>query len=162
MRLEKKLQTINPRVTIYTDGACSGNPGPGGWGARMIYKNSFKDISGYELDTTNNRMEMIAAIEALSLLKKKCDIDIFTDSMYLKNGMTVWIHNWVRNNWQKKHSKQLKNIELWEKLHDLSKKHNIIWHWVKGHASDEGNIVADSLAVEARKHAEKQLSRLVV
>jgi ribonuclease HI len=143
------------RVKIYTDGACSGNPGPGGWGAHLIYKNTKKDISGYELDTTNNRMEMVAAIEALAILKQKCDIDLYTDSVYLKNGMTLWMPTWLSNNWRKKHSGEVKNIELWQKLNELSSNHNIIWHWVKGHSSNEGNNRADDLAVQARKKAEK-------
>lgn len=143
------------RVTIYTDGACSGNPGPGGWGAYLIYKNTEKDISGYELDTTNNKMEMIAAIEALSILKRKCDVDLYTDSVYLKDGMTKWMPGWIANNWRKKHSGEVKNVELWQKLNELSSKHNIIWHWVKGHSSNAGNNRADDLAVNARKKAEK-------
>ncbi len=143
------------RVQIYTDGACSGNPGPGGWGAVLIYKNVEKEIYGYELDSTNNKMELRAAIEALSLLKRKCDVDLYTDSIYLKNGMTLWLENWVKNNWSKKHRGEVKNIELWQKLQELSEKHNIIWHWVKGHATNPGNIKADLLAVKGRKKAEE-------
>jgi len=145
------------RVQIYTDGACSGNPGPGGWGAYMVYGSTVKEIFGHELDTTNNKMEMKAAIEAISSLKRNCDIDLYTDSMYLKNGITEWLPNWIKNNWRKKHNSMVKNLELWQKLHELSQKHNIIWHWVKGHANNEGNNRADSLATKARKMAEQLL-----
>lgn len=144
-------------VQIYTDGACSGNPGPGGWGALMIYGNHRKEISGYELDTTNNRMELIAAIEALKLLKRRSDVELYTDSVYLKNGMTEWLEGWIANNWRKKHSGEVKNADLWKILNSLSLEHNIIWKWVKGHANNEGNIIADKLAVEARIKAEKLL-----
>ncbi len=143
------------RVQIYTDGACSGNPGPGGWGAYMIYGPNIKELYGYDIDTTNNKMEMVAAIESLLSLKRDCDVDLYTDSIYLKNGMTKWLPSWVENNWRKKHSGSVKNIELWQKLHELSQKHNIIWHWVKGHSNNEGNNRADSLAVKARKIAEE-------
>jgi ribonuclease HI len=143
------------RVQIYTDGACSGNPGPGGWGAYLIYENVEKEISGYELDTTNNKMEMLAAVEALSILKRKCYVDLYTDSVYLKNGMTEWLPNWIANNWRKKHRGEVKNIDLWQKLHELSQNHNIIWHWVKGHAENTGNNRADALAVAARRKAEE-------
>ncbi len=146
---------IIPNVTIYTDGACSGNPGPGGWGAQILCKSKEKRISGYELYTTNNAMELMAAIEALSILKTKCNIDLYTDSIYVQNGMTKWIYSWIENNWRKKHSSEVKNKELWQKLHSLSQKHNVIWHWVKGHSNNQGNIVADMLAVSARKEAEK-------
>lgn len=143
------------RVQIYTDGACSGNPGPGGWGAYLIYNSSEKEIFGSVLETTNNKMELLAAIEALSILKRKCDVDLYTDSIYLKNGMTEWLKVWVQNNWRKKHSGEVKNIELWQKLQELAQKHNIVWHWVKGHSTNEGNIKADLLAVKGRKIAEE-------
>jgi ribonuclease HI len=143
------------RVIIYTDGACSGNPGPGGWAAILIYNDSKKEISGYEIETTNNKMELTAAIEALNILKRSCDVDLYTDSVYLKNGMTDWLPKWISNNWRKKHSGEVKNIDLWQKLHDLSQKHNIMWHWVKAHANNELNNRADALAVIARKKAEE-------
>lgn len=142
-------------VQIYTDGACSGNPGPGGWGALLIYGKHKKEISGYEKDTTNNRMELLAAIEALNSLKVKSNVELYTDSVYLKNGMNEWLPNWIANNWRKKHSGEVKNSDLWKMLNTLNEKHNIIWKWVKGHSTNEGNIIADRLAVEARKEAEK-------
>ncbi|MDX1923741.1 MAG: ribonuclease HI [Rickettsiaceae bacterium] len=156
--MSKAEQEHEQPVIIYTDGACSGNPGPGGWGAIMRYKNTNKEISGYELHTTNNQMELLAAIEALSILKRKCSVEIYTDSIYVKNGITVWIHGWIENNWRKKHSSEVKNKELWQKLHSLCQKHNIIWHWVKGHSNNPGNIAADALAVAARKKAEQLAS----
>lgn len=143
------------KVEIYTDGACSGNPGPGGWGAYLKYGDVTKDISGYELETTNNRMEMIAAIEALSILKRKCIVELYTDSVYLKNGMTIWLPEWIANGWRKKHRGEVKNLELWQKLHEISNYHNIMWYWVKGHSDNYGNQRADSLAVRARKQAEE-------
>jgi ribonuclease HI len=148
-----------PHVTIYTDGACSGNPGPGGWGAYLIYldankKEVTKNLSGYEEYTTNNKMEITAAIQGLASLKTKCNVDIYTDSIYVKNGITIWIHNWIKNQWRKKHNVEVKNIDLWQKLHELAAKHNINWHWVKGHGNNRGNIIADELAVYARKQAE--------
>jgi len=143
------------RVQIYTDGACSGNPGPGGWGAYLIYNGTEKEIFGHDIDTTNNKMEMMAAIEALSILTRKCDVDLYTDSIYLKNGMTEWLPGWITNNWRKKHRGEVKNLDLWQKLHELSQKHNIIWHWVKGHSNNAGNIKADILAVRGRKKAEE-------
>lgn len=143
------------RVQIYTDGACSGNPGPGGWGAYLIYNGTEKEIFGHDIDTTNNKMEMMAAIEALSILTRKCDVDLYTDSIYLKNGMTEWLPGWIANNWRKKHRGEVKNLDLWQKLHELSNKHNIMWHWVKGHSNNTGNIKADILAVKGRKRAEE-------
>jgi ribonuclease HI len=148
---------VENKIIIYSDGACSGNPGPGGWGAILIYGNHKKEISGYELDTTNNRMEMLAAIEAIKCVKKKIDIYLYTDSVYLKNGMTQWLPVWIANNWRKKHNSEVKNIDLWQILHQLSKEHHIIWNWVKGHSNNEGNAQADLLAVAARKKAESIL-----
>lgn len=144
-----------PEVVIYTDGACSGNPGPGGWGALILYKGREKRISGLDLYTTNNKMELMAAIEAISCLTKKCNVNLYTDSVYVKNGITQWIEGWIASNWRKKHSTEVKNKELWQKLHSLSQKHNIIWHWVKGHSNNQGNNIADMLAVEKRKEAER-------
>lgn len=140
-------------VEIYTDGACSGNPGPGGWGALLKYKDREKRISGSEKNTTNNRMEMQAAIEALRILKKPCKINLFTDSIYLKKGMTEWMHKWQSNNWRKGDNKLVKNADLWQELHIETQKHSIIWNWVKGHADNEGNQIADQLAVLARDKA---------
>lgn len=137
-------------VQIYTDGACSGNPGPGGWGAYLIYGKHKKHLSGYQLDTTNNQMELKAAIMSLQALKEPCKIDLYTDSVYVQKGITEWIDGWIRNNWRSKSKKPVKNVELWQELYDAIQKHDINWHWVKGHANIEGNEIADQLAVEQR------------
>lgn len=142
-----------PFVEIYTDGACSGNPGPGGWGALLIFKDIKKEIFGYDVCTTNNQMEIMAAISALQELKKPCEIKLYTDSKYLHNGITVWINNWQKNNWRKSDNKSVKNVELWQKLQSQIKKHDIMWCWVKGHANNPGNIAADNLAVQGREIA---------
>ena len=142
-----------PKVIIYTDGACSGNPGPGGWGALLQYNNIDKKIFGYEINTTNNRMEMVAAIEALRALKKPCDIHLYTDSKYLQQGITQWIHKWIQNNWHKSNNIPIKNIDLWKDLYTEISKHDIMWHWVKGHSNNAGNIIADQLAVKGRENA---------
>ena len=142
-----------PEIQIYTDGACSGNPGPGGWGAYIIYQNIDKQISGFELETTNNRMELTAAIEALKFLKKPCSIDIYTDSNYVRNGITSWIDKWQKNQWLTSKNKAVKNHDLWQSLYHETQKHQVRWHWVKGHASNKGNIITDSLAVKAKNEA---------
>ena len=139
------------QVNIYTDGACSGNPGPGGWGALLIaQKNgqivSKKEIYGGEQNTTNNRMELMAAIKALDVLKKTSEVTIVTDSKYLKDGMTKWLNQWLLNNWKNSAKKQVKNADLWKKINDLSKIHKISWAWVKGHDNHEENEKADYLA----------------
>lgn len=135
------------KVTIYTDGACSGNPGIGGWGAILIYKEYKKEIYGGDENTTNNRMELTAVIEALSTLKKiNCDIEIYTDSQYVKNGITLWLENWKRNGWKNSKKQNVLNRELWEKLEFLVNKHNIEWFWVKGHSNVELNEQVDKLA----------------
>lgn len=146
---------IKPKVTIYIDGACSGNPGPGGYGILLQCKGTKKEIFGYELDTTNNRMELRAAIEALSSLKKSCNLQIYTDSKYLQVGITEWLSSWIKNNWRKNNNKEIKNIDLWQKLYELINKHDIIWEWVKGHSDNVGNIKADELAVKGRNIAKK-------
>ena len=146
------------KITIYTDGACSGNPGPGGWGAILIYKNYEKELFGYDLDTTNNRMELMAAIEAISSIKEKCDIELYTDSIYLKNGITEWIHNWIKKGYLDESKNKIKNVDLWQKIHSLNKMHKINWLWIKGHSNNHGNIRADELAVKGRKIAEKILN----
>jgi len=143
-------ETLLPSVEIYTDGACSGNPGPGGWGALLIFKENKKEIFGHEPETTNNRMELQAAISALQSLKKPCKINLYTDSVYVQKGITEWIHNWKRNNWRKSDNKPVKNADLWRNLQQEIEKHNIIWYWVKGHANNQGNIVADRLATKGR------------
>lgn len=137
-------------IEIYTDGACSGNPGPGGWGALLIYKEHRKEIFGDSLDTTNNQMEIMAAIEALKTLKDKCKVTIHTDSKYLQKGITEWIYKWQKNGWQTSGKKPVKNLELWKTLLSCIQKHDIIWSWVKGHDNNEGNEIADQLAVKGR------------
>lgn len=133
-------------VTIYTDGACSGNPGPGGWGAIMTYGEHTKELYGGEPETTNNRMELTAAIEALNALKKPTKAELWTDSQYVKGGITGWIHGWKKNGWKTSARKPVKNVELWQALDEALKRHDVSWHWVKGHAGHEMNERADELA----------------
>lgn len=135
-----------PHVVIYSDGACSGNPGPGGWGAVLMSGDHRKELNGGETMTTNNRMELLAAISALEALKRRSRVDLYTDSAYVKNGITGWIHGWKRNNWRTAGKKPVKNVELWQRLDDLSRKHDVTWHWVKGHAGIPENERADELA----------------
>ena len=137
------------KTTIYTDGACSGNPGPGGWGAVLIYNGHEKELSGGEKDTTNNRMELTATIESLNALKEKSEVDLYTDSTYVKDGITKWIHNWKKNGWKTAARKPVKNSDLWQKLDEAILNHDINWKWVKGHSGNEGNEKADKLAVNA-------------
>ena len=134
------------KIIIYTDGACSGNPGKGGWGAILKYGDHTKEISGYAELTTNNKMELQAVIEALKLIKKDYDIEIFTDSNYVKDGITKWINTWKLNNWKTSKRESVKNKELWLELDELRQKYNINWNWVKGHADDELNNRVDELA----------------
>jgi ribonuclease HI len=145
------------KIKIYTDGACSGNPGPGGWGALLIYKDKSKKIYGSVAHTTNNQMELMAAIEAISCVKKPCAIELYTDSIYLRDGMTKWLPNWQKNNWQKRGNNAIKNLELWQKLATLADTHDVSWHWVKAHNGDEGNEIADKLAVKGRDEAKKMI-----
>ena len=133
-------------VTIYTDGACSGNPGPGGWGALLQFGEHERELKGGERNTTNNRMELTAAIAALETLKRTCKIHLHTDSTYLRDGMTCWIHNWKRNGWRTTANKPVKNLDLWQRLDKAIQRHDIEWHWIKGHAGDPGNEAADALA----------------
>ena len=133
-------------ITIYTDGACKGNPGEGGWGAYIEYNNEKVKLYGYEKDTTNNRMEITAAIEALRYIKVKSNIIIYTDSKYLMNGINSWIHDWKRNNWRTSSNKGVKNIDLWQIIDELNSNHSIKWTWVKGHSGNPGNEMADELA----------------
>ena len=137
------------KVVIYTDGSCQGNPGPGGWAAILTYGHQEKSISGMEEDTTNNRMELRAAVEALSVLKRSCAVDLYTDSQYLKNGMTTWIYNWRRNGWLNAEKKPIKNQDLWQSLDKLAQNHEINWHWVKAHNGHEMNERVDILAKQA-------------
>lgn len=135
-------------VIIHTDGGCSGNPGPGGWGAVLQYNGHVKDLKGGAPDTTNNRMELTAAIEALNSLKRPCKIELHTDSTYVKDGLTRWIHGWKKNGWKTAARKPVKNVELWQALDEAVQQHEISWHWVKGHAGDEMNERADQLATD--------------
>jgi ribonuclease HI len=135
-----------PPVVIYTDGACSGNPGPGGWGAILTYGDKSKEISGGEAVTTNNRMELMAAISALDALKKPSRVELHTDSQYVMKGITQWIHGWKRNGWKTADKKPVKNAELWQRLDEARHRHDIDWRWVKGHAGHAENERADELA----------------
>jgi ribonuclease HI len=139
------------RVEIWTDGACSGNPGPGGWGAILLFGNHRKELSGGEAATTNNRMELMAAISALEALTRDCAVDLYTDSNYLRGGITGWMTNWKRNGWRTADKKPVKNVELWQRLDEAAKAHDVAWHWVKGHAGTELNERADELAREGMR-----------
>ena len=134
------------QVIIYTDGACRGNPGPGGWGALIRLDAIEKEIFGGQVDTTNNQMELTAAIEGLAALKERCSVELYTDSKYVMDGITQWIQNWKKNNWRTAAKKDVKNKELWQKLDQLISQHQVQWHWVKGHSGDAGNDAADLLA----------------
>jgi len=138
-------------VEIWTDGACSGNPGPGGWGAILLYGELRKEMSGAEPETTNNRMELQAAIAALSALKRPCKVVLHTDSQYVKGGITGWIFGWKKNGWRTADKKPVKNVDLWQALDEAIRRHEIEWRWVKGHAGNELNERADELAREAIK-----------
>jgi ribonuclease HI len=144
------------KIEIYTDGACSGNPGPGGWAAILKFKDNIREISGHINNTTNNIMEMTAIIKALELLNDNCDIEVYTDSKYLKDGITSWIHNWKKNNWKNSAKQEVKNKELWIRLDQLCVEHKIQWHWVKAHNGHHYNERADALAVAARDIAKAQ------
>lgn len=133
-------------VEIWTDGACSGNPGPGGWGAVLVWGDHEKELSGGEAETTNNRMEMMAAIEALNALTRPSRVIVHTDSQYLKDGLTKWLRGWKRNGWKTAAKKPVKNRDLWQALDEAAARHEVDWRWVKGHAGDEGNERADALA----------------
>ena len=140
---------MSDRVTIYTDGACSGNPGPGGWAAVLQFGGSEKEISGGETLTTNNRMELTAAIEALKALKRPCRVDLYTDSQYVRQGITAWLANWKRRGWRTAENKPVKNDDLWKALDAAATRHDVEWHWVRGHANDAMNNRVDALAVAA-------------
>ena len=133
-------------VSIWTDGACSGNPGPGGWGALLRFGEHEKELSGGEFETTNNRMELLAAIEALNALTQPCVVELYTDSQYVKGGMTGWIVGWKKNGWRTSAKKPVKNAELWQALDEAVSGHTVNWHWVKGHAGHPENERADELA----------------
>ena len=136
-------------VQIFTDGACKGNPGPGGWGALLRKGTTEKELSGAEADTTNNRMEMTAAIEALSALKRPCAVDLYTDSKYLIDGITKWLPGWQKRGWKTADKKAVKNEDLWRRLAELNAKHRVTWHWVKGHSGHAENDRVDQLASNA-------------
>jgi ribonuclease HI len=136
------------RITIYTDGACKGNPGPGGWGAVLQYGDQRRELKGGEVSTTNNRMELKAAIEALGALKQSCDVTLFTDSVYVMQGLTQWLPNWKARGWRTADNKPVKNQDLWQALDAAAQRHQIDWRWVKGHNGDPGNHAADRLANE--------------
>jgi len=134
---------------MYTDGACRGNPGPGGWGVFMRYQDKNKTLNGFDPETTNNRMELMAAIQGLASLKRACEIELYTDSKYVMQGINDWITNWKKNGWKTAARKPVKNADLWQQLDAQTGQHRIDWHWVKGHSGVEGNEMADQLANEA-------------
>ena len=145
---------VKPQVTIYTDGACSGNPGPGGWGVLLQFGDHIKELSGSEKKTTNNRMEITAAVEAFRALKEPCKVDIYTDSEYLKKGITEWIQNWKELGWRRGKpgkTRPLANADLWKVLDQAISEHKVSWHWVRGHAGHQENERVDRLARNAMK-----------
>lgn len=137
------------QIIIFTDGACRGNPGPGGWGALLRYGKHEKQISGAEYDTTNNRMELMAAIQALASVSEICTVELYTDSTYVQKGITEWMPVWKKRNWKKADNKPVKNADLWERLDQEAKKHQVSWHWVKGHSGHVENELVDALANRA-------------
>lgn len=142
---------MTERVQLYTDGACSGNPGPGGWGALLLWKNIEKELCEGELETTNNRMELMATIKGLESLKRGMQVDVFTDSTYVRDGITKWICKWKKNGWQTSAKKSVKNKDLWKRLEEVLRLHEVEWHWVKGHAGNPENERADELARRGMK-----------
>jgi ribonuclease HI len=138
----------DPHVTIHTDGACSGNPGPGGWGAILEFGTNLKELKGGEAHTTNNRMELMGAISALEALNRPCQVDLYTDSQYMRDGIMSWIKNWKRNGWRTADKKPVKNVDLWQRLDAALARHKVQWHWVRGHAGHAKNERADELARE--------------
>lgn len=137
---------MSDKVVMYTDGACRGNPGPGGWGVVLSYGGTDKTLRGYVPETTNNRMELTAVIEGLRALKRPCDVELHTDSKYVMQGINEWMQNWKRNGWKTAARKPVKNLDLWKRLDDEAARHRVRWHWVKGHSGVAGNERADSLA----------------
>jgi ribonuclease HI len=137
---------VTRRVSIWTDGACSGNPGPGGWGAILRFGDREKELSGGEALTTNNRMELMAAIMALEALTRPCAVDLYTDSQYVRGGVTSWIKGWKARGWKTADRKPVKNVDLWQRLEAAEERHDVAWHWVRGHSGDEMNERADALA----------------
>ena len=149
---------MTPGVVIYTDGACSGNPGPGGWGAILMHGASVKELSGGELQTTNNRMELMGAIQALEALTKPCEVELHTDSQYVMKGISEWIHAWKRRGWKTADGKPVKNDDLWRRLDEARARHKVQWRWVKGHAGHEFNERADELARQGLKDTREAAS----
>jgi len=144
---------VTPKVVVYTDGACSGNPGPGGWGALLMYGEREKELTGGEPATTNNRMELMAAIQALEALTKPCKVELHTDSQYVMKGVTEWIHGWKARGWKTADKKPVKNEDLWRRLDEARRRHDVDWRWVKGHNGHELNERADALARKGLKEA---------
>ena len=141
------------QVVIYTDGACSGNPGPGGWGVWLRYGEHEKELFGGERETTNNRMELMAAIQALEALRRPMPVVVHTDSSYVRNGITTWVEGWKKRGWQTSAKKPVKNVDLWQRLDEARQRHEVEWRWVRGHSGDEGNERADELARRGRDEA---------
>lgn len=150
---------MTEKVEIYTDGACQGNPGPGGWGVILRYKGVEKELSGYDPATTNNRMELQAAIEGIKTLKRSVKVDLYTDSQYLRDGITKWLFQWKKNNWRLSNKSPVKNKDLWEELDILVQNHHITWHWVRGHAGHPENERADELARQAIENSSNKCSQ---
>jgi len=146
-------------IEIFTDGACSGNPGPGGWGAILRFNGVTRELCGGEAQTTNNRMELMAAISALNALKEPCEVDLHTDSSYVKDGISSWMENWKRRGWKTADNKPVKNVELWQALDEARRRHKVTWHWVKGHAGHPENERADELAREGMAPFKKGTGR---
>ncbi|HLS01637.1 MAG TPA: ribonuclease HI [Beutenbergiaceae bacterium] len=145
--------TQSTQVVVYTDGACSGNPGPGGWGVWLRYGEHEKELFGGEEQTTNNRMELMAAIQALETLTRPSSVALHTDSSYVRNGIMTWLDNWKRNQWKTAAKKPVKNVDLWQRLDKAAARHTVEWHWVRGHSGDQGNERADALARRGRDQA---------
>jgi ribonuclease HI len=150
-----EFDDANQVVEIWTDGGCKPNPGPGGWAAILRFRDHLRELSGGEEQTTNNRMELTAAAEALEALKRPCSIILHTDSEYLKNGITRWHTGWVRKNWRNAAGEPVKNMDLWRRILDAAKAHSIEWRWVRGHSGDQMNERADALATAARRAVER-------
>lgn len=145
--------TQSTQVVVYTDGACSGNPGPGGWGVWLRYGEHEKELFGGEEQTTNNRMELMAAIQALETLTRPSSVALHTDSSYVRNGIMTWLDNWKRRQWKTAAKKPVKNVDLWQRLDKAAARHTVEWHWVRGHSGDQGNERADALARRGRDQA---------
>ncbi len=143
------MSVNNKTVEVFTDGACKGNPGPGGWGALLRYGDKQKELYGYQAETTNNQMELLAAIQGLEALNRPCKVVLTTDSQYVRQGITKWIHNWKKNNWMTAQKKPVKNRELWQRLDAVASKHDLQWNWVKGHSGHAENERVDELANRA-------------